>query len=127
MINTTIPVFSDFRSQKKNIIHIEIFDTHDDFLQERFLYTVRDYVVNEDGSQYDLPRRNPIAVSYAERDMLKQYVLSQAEFPAEMTESYLNNAIQPYALLNFVRMDRLETGTLIYGLDAHEFEITPKL
>jgi hypothetical protein len=124
MIETTIPVIAIARSQKEAIVHFEIFNTHDDQLQERFLYTIRDYIVNPDGSQYELSKSKPIEMSYAQRDGLKQYVLSQFTFPEVMSESFINNAIKPYALLYYIQTDLLENGKCIFGLLPNQFKIS---
>ena len=124
MIETTIPVIAIARSQKEAVVHIEIFDTDDDQLQNRFLYTIRDFIVNPDGSQHELSKSKPIEMSYAQRDGLKSMILSQAQFPEGMSESFINNAIKPYALLYYIQNDLLENGKCIYGLQANQFKIS---
>jgi len=124
MIETTIPIIGLNRSQVATIVHIEIFDTHDDDVQERFLFIIRDYIINEDGTQHEIERSKPIPMTYVERDQLKQLILSQYSFPEAMTESQINNAIKPYALLYYVQTDPVVTGKCIYGLEPNQFKVS---
>lgn len=124
MIETTIPVVAIARSQKEAVVHLEIFDTHDDQLQERFMYTIRDFIVNPDGSEFELSKSKPIEMSYAQRDGLKAMILSQNTFTSGMSESFVNNAIKPYALLYYIQTDLLPNGKCIYGLLPNQFKIS---
>ena len=114
MIQTTIPIIGLNRSQIESIVHIEIFDTHDDPTNERFLFIIRDYIVNKDNSQFEIARSKPIPMTYVQRDQLKQLILSQYSFPEGMSESQINNAIKPYALLYYVQTDLVSNGKCIY-------------
>lgn len=124
MIETTIPIIGLNRSQIESIVHIEIFDTHDDQTNERYLFIIRDYIINEDGTQHEIYRSKPIQMSYIQRDQLKQLILSQYSFPVGMTESQINNAIKPYALLYYVQNDLVSTGKRIYGLEPNQFKVS---
>lgn len=124
MIETTIPIIGLNRSQIESIVHIEIFDTHDDQTNERFLFIIRDYIVNGDNSQFEIARSKPISMTYVQRDQLKQLILSQYSFPEGMTESQINNAIKPYALLYYVQNDLVSTGKCIYGLEPNQFKVS---
>lgn len=124
MIETTIPIIGLNRSQIESIVHIEIFDTHDDPTNERYLFIIRDYIVNENSIQFEIARSNPIQMSYIQRDQLKQLILSQYSFPEGMTESQINNAIKPYALLYYVQTDLISNGKCIYGLEPNQFKVS---
>lgn len=124
MIETTIPIIGLNRSQIESIVHIEIFDTHDDPTNERYLFIIRDYIVNENSIQFEIARSNPIQMSYIQRDQLKQLILSQYSFPEGMTESQINNAIKPYALLYYVQTDFISNGKCIYGLEPNQFKVS---
>ena len=124
MIQTTIPIIGLNRSQIESIVHIEIFDTHDDPTNERFLFIIRDYIVNGDNSQFEIARSKPIPMTYVQRDQLKQLILSQYSFPKGMSESQINNAIKPYALLYYVQTDLVSNGKCIYGLEPNQFKVS---
>jgi hypothetical protein len=124
MIETTITVTAIARSQKEDIVHIEIFDTHDDAENERFLFIIRDYILNEDNSKFEISRSKPIPMTYIERDQLKQLILSQYSFPQGMSESQINNAIKPFALLYYVQNDLVSNGKCIYSLQPNQFKVS---
>ena len=124
MIETTIPIIGLNRSQIESIVHIEIFDTHDDPTNERYLFIIRDYIVNENSIQFEIARSKPISMTYLQRDQLKQLILSQYSFPEGMTESQINNAIKPYALLYYVQTDLISNGKCIYGLEPNQFKVS---
>lgn len=102
-------------------IHIEILAIQDEFKESRFKFVIGDYIFDREEKRYVNDR--VINLSYAERDALKNVILNQ--IIVEGSESEVNKAILPNALLYFVLNDfvDVEAQTLIYGTTQNDWEI----
>lgn len=102
-------------------IHIEILAIQDEFKESRFKFVIGDYIFDRGEKRYVNDR--VINLSYAERDALKTAILTQIS--VEGSESEVNKAILPNALLYFVLNDfvDVEAQTLIYGTTPNDWEI----
>jgi len=115
------------RNGKLAQVNVEIIGIHDLFQEDKIKLIVADFIIQDDVKQYLGDK--PILLSYQQRDGLKQVIVSQ--LPTEMlegkSESEINKMILPYALLYFIQNDIVdnETGFLIYGTKAEDWEVTP--
>ena len=102
-------------------IYIEILAIQDEFNESRFKFVIGDYIFDRGEKRYVNDR--VINLSYAERDALKNVILNQIII--EGSESEVNKAILPNALLYFVLNDFVDVDaqTLIYGTTPNDWEI----
>ncbi len=121
MIKSNIPVLALSRSGKYAVVFIEILSEENDINNNQYIFIIRDYIINPDDSKYEIGRKTVI-LSYAQRDSLKQYIISQNNIQG--TESEVNNQIRPYALLYYVQTDFVnEQNQCIYMTNPQNWVI----
>lgn len=117
------------RNGKLTEVNVEIIGIHDLFQEEKFKLIVADFIMQDDTKQYLSDK--PVLLSYAQRDGLKQAIVSQ--LPVQLlegkTESEVNKMILPHALLYFVQHDIVdeENQLLIYGTKSENWEVSPTI
>lgn len=121
MIKSTIPVLAFNRSGKYAVVYIDILSEENDINNNQYIFIIRDYILNENGSKYEINRKE-IKLSYAQRDGLKELIISQNNL--EGSESEVNNQIRPHALLYYVQTDLVnELGQCIYLTNPNQWEL----
>lgn len=128
MIRTKAGVYP-CRNGKLVQVNVEIVGIQDLFQEDKFKLIIADFIIQDDVKQYLGDK--PVLLSYQQRDVLKQAIVSQ--LPSEMiegkSESEVNKTILPYALLYFVQHDIVdeENQLLIYGTKSENWEVSPTI
>jgi hypothetical protein len=116
MITTKTPTHTD-RTGKKSKIQLEIVSpVIDDFSQNRYLYTIKDYSLNDDGSRTEIslvPRQ--VAFTYSDRDALKLQLIQGID-ASNKTESEINKMLLPNALF------LINSQNPVYGTTTDDWE-----
>ena len=114
MIKTKNKIFTN-RDGSKSEIYITISEPpHDDIDNDKWLFVVKDYVINKGERLYIHSKIQEM--TYQERDRAKELVLQNYEI-AGNSESEINKNILPYALLFLTKNDPC------YGLTSDDFEL----
>lgn len=102
-------------------IYIEILAIQDEFKESKFKFVIGDYIIDRGEKRYINDR--VINLSYAERDTLKNAILTQ--ITVEGSESEINKTILPNSLMYFIINDfvDVENQKLIYGTVPSDWEI----
>lgn len=114
MIQTKTEVYN-LRSGGTSKIYIRIIENYNDSDNKCYKLVVQDYVKDADGNEIVINYK-VVVYTYAERDFLKQSILSTGVV-VEGTESEINEALLPYALLYVTKEKPL------YNLTENDFEL----